>query len=310
MDVGTSIRDLRLARGLTQEGLAAALYVSRQTISHWESGRTVPDAQSLLLMSALFDVTVDELVKGGVETMAAVEVQERRRARVSYAAAAGIGLAGAALVAAPLVSELGPLGGALSLVPVATALAVAGVSRAQTSTDASLSVLREALESNVELLLHAEGCPHGLEVAVLDEKNEQPYLVRHTASVPRGERGRIEDATGRRVARVAYRVIMTAAPLPSLEANVDGVGTITARKNLRMREGIAQVWELAGCDVCVAGDWLGEKVELTQGGRPIASLDFEGADARLRMTHGRHVLLALTLAFLLLLVRAKERRHS
>ena len=123
MDVGTSIRDLRLAHGLTQEGLAAALYVSRQTISHWESGRTVPDAQSLLLMSALFDVTIDELVKEGVETMAAVEAQERKRARVGYAAAAGIGLAGTAIVAPALVSALGPLGGVLSLAPVAGWLA-------------------------------------------------------------------------------------------------------------------------------------------------------------------------------------------
>ena len=123
MDVGTSIRDLRLAHGLTQEGLAAALYVSRQTISRWESGRTVPDAQSLLLMSALFDVTIDELVKGGVETMDAVEAQERKRARVGYAAAAGIGLAGTAIVAPALVSALGPRGGVLSLAPVAGWLA-------------------------------------------------------------------------------------------------------------------------------------------------------------------------------------------
>ena len=273
MDVGTSIRDLRLARGLTQEQLAAALYVSRQTISHWESGRTVPDAQSLLLMSALFDVTVDELVKGGVKTMAAVEVQERRRARVSYAAATGIGLVGAAVVTPALVTELGALGGALSLAPLATALAVAGVSRARAGADASLSVLREALESNVELLLHAEGDLHDLAVTVLNEKNERPYLVRHAASVPRGERWGIEDAAGRKVARVAYRVIMTAAPLPSLEAQIDGVGTVTARKNLRMRAGVAQVWELEGCDVGVAGDWLGEKVELTQAGRAIASVE-------------------------------------
>ena len=99
MDVGSSIRELRQTRGLTQEELSAALYVSRQTISHWESGKTTPDAQSLLLMSALFNVTIDELVRGGVETMVAVEAQERRRARVSYAAASGIGMVGAAVVA-------------------------------------------------------------------------------------------------------------------------------------------------------------------------------------------------------------------
>lgn len=214
MDVGSSIRELRQARGFTQEELAAALFVSRQTISHWESGRTTPDAQSLLLMSALFDLTIDELVRGDVETVVAVEAQERRTARVSYAAASGIGMVGAAVVAPALVAELGALGGALSLAPVVTALAVAGVSRARAAGSASLHVLREALGSNVELRLHTEGSLHDLMVTVLDEKNEQPYLIRHAASVPRGERWGIEDASGARVARVAYRLIMTGAPLP------------------------------------------------------------------------------------------------
>ena len=75
MDVGSNIRSLRLARGLTQEELADTLSVSRQTISHWESNRTTPDAQSLVMMGALFEVPVDTLVKGGVEAM--MEVQAR-----------------------------------------------------------------------------------------------------------------------------------------------------------------------------------------------------------------------------------------
>ena len=182
-----------------------------------------------------------------------------------------------------------------------------GVSRARAAGSASLHVLREALGSNVELRLHAEGSLHDLMVTVLDEKNEQPYLIRHTASVPRGERWKIGDASGARVARVAYRLIMTGAPLPSLEAKIDGVGTVTMRKSLRMRAGIAEVWELEGCDVSVEGDWLGEKVELAQANRPIASVEFNGQDARLRVPHGRHVLLALTLTFLLVLVRGEER---
>lgn len=304
MDVGSSIRGLRLARGLTQEELAAALFVSRQTISHWESDKTTPDAQSLLLMSSLFGVTVDSLVKGGVEVMIAVEARERRRTRMSYATAAGIGLAGTAVVAAPLVAGLGPLGGALSLVPVATALAVAGVSRSRAGTEASLRVLREALESNVELRLHMSGEPHGLSATVLDERNEQPYLVRHTASVPRGERWEIGDASGRRVARVAYRIIMTGAPLPSLEAKIDGIGTVSLRKNWRARAGLAEVWELDGCGVSTHGDWLGEKVELLQEDRHIADVTFAGRDARIRIPHGHDAPLVLTLTFLLILVRS------
>lgn len=121
MDVGSNIRSLRLARGLTQEDLAATLFVSRQTISHWESNRTSPDAQSLVMMSALFEVSVDTLVKGGVETMVEVQAQQARRTRVSWASGALIGLAGCAVVAPPLVAAMGPLpGGMLSLAPLAT----------------------------------------------------------------------------------------------------------------------------------------------------------------------------------------------
>lgn len=69
MELGNQIRIHRTARGLSQEDLAEKIYVSRQTISNWETDRTYPDVQSLLLLSALFDVTIDELVKGDVKTM-------------------------------------------------------------------------------------------------------------------------------------------------------------------------------------------------------------------------------------------------
>lgn len=306
MDVGSSIKELRLARGLTQEALARTLFVSRQTISHWESGRTAPDAQSLVMMGALFGVTVDALVKGGVEAMVAVEAQERRRARVSYATAAGIGLVGAAAVAPALVPELGTLGGMLSLAPIATALAVAGVSRARSHADAPLSVLREALESNVELRIHAEGGPRDLTATILDARGEQPYRIRHTASVPRGERWQIADAAGRTVARVAYRIVMTGAPLPWVDAKVEGIGTITMRKMWRQRTGLAEVWELEGCGASIRGNWLGEKVELQRDDRHIATVEFTDRDALLRVPNGSDVLLALTLCLMLALVRATE----
>lgn len=69
MELGNQIRKHRASQGLSQEDLAAKIYVSRQTISNWETDRTYPDVQSLLLLSALFDTTIDELVKGDVETM-------------------------------------------------------------------------------------------------------------------------------------------------------------------------------------------------------------------------------------------------
>lgn len=55
--------------GLSQEDVAHAIFVSRQTMSSWERGKTYPDVQSLLLLSKLFGVSIDELVKGDVVAM-------------------------------------------------------------------------------------------------------------------------------------------------------------------------------------------------------------------------------------------------
>ncbi|MGT2938078.1 helix-turn-helix domain-containing protein, partial [Streptococcus caprae] len=52
-----------------QEELAEKLYVSRQTISNWERGKTYPDINSLLLIATYFDVSLDNLIKGDVEEM-------------------------------------------------------------------------------------------------------------------------------------------------------------------------------------------------------------------------------------------------
>lgn len=69
MDIGNQIRTRRQKLGLSQDELASKVYVSRQTISNWETDKTYPDIQSLLLLSALFDTSIDELVKGDVEEM-------------------------------------------------------------------------------------------------------------------------------------------------------------------------------------------------------------------------------------------------
>lgn len=69
MEVGGKIRELRAAAGMSQDDLAARVYVSRQTISSWENNKTYPDVQSLLLLSEIFGASVDSLIKGDVETM-------------------------------------------------------------------------------------------------------------------------------------------------------------------------------------------------------------------------------------------------
>lgn len=69
MELAKHIKEQRARLGISQEALAEAVFVSRQTISNWETDRTYPDVQSLLLLSALFDTTVDELIKGDVTKM-------------------------------------------------------------------------------------------------------------------------------------------------------------------------------------------------------------------------------------------------
>ncbi len=69
MELGAHIKEYRTGLQLSQDELAARIYVSRQTISNWECDRTYPDVQSLLLLSSVFGVTVDSLIKGDVDVM-------------------------------------------------------------------------------------------------------------------------------------------------------------------------------------------------------------------------------------------------
>ena len=64
MEFHEKLQELRKNRGLTQEELAEALYVSRTAISKWESGRGYPSIDSLKELSNYFSVTIDDLLSG------------------------------------------------------------------------------------------------------------------------------------------------------------------------------------------------------------------------------------------------------
>jgi len=64
MEFNEKLKELRSSRGLTQEELAEALFVSRTAISKWESGRGYPSIDSLKEISTFFSVTIDELLSG------------------------------------------------------------------------------------------------------------------------------------------------------------------------------------------------------------------------------------------------------
>ena len=69
MEIGKRIKELRTSRGWNQEVFAEKTYVSRQTVSSWENDTSSPDIKSLLLMSELFEVSLDDLIKGDVVEM-------------------------------------------------------------------------------------------------------------------------------------------------------------------------------------------------------------------------------------------------
>ena len=64
MEFHEKLQELRKAKGLTQEELAQALFVSRTAISKWESGRGYPNIDSLKAIAKFFCVTIDELLSG------------------------------------------------------------------------------------------------------------------------------------------------------------------------------------------------------------------------------------------------------
>ncbi len=77
MEFHEKLQELRKSKGLTQEELAEALYVSRTAVSKWESGRGYPSIDSLKEISRFFGVTIDELICPQ-EMMTAAENDKRQ----------------------------------------------------------------------------------------------------------------------------------------------------------------------------------------------------------------------------------------
>ena len=69
MEIGKQIRKYRTELKLSQDDLADKVYVTRQTISNWENDRNYPDIRSLVLLSNVFGISLDILVKGDLEQM-------------------------------------------------------------------------------------------------------------------------------------------------------------------------------------------------------------------------------------------------
>ena len=78
MELAKQIKKYRTEFSLSQDELAQKLYVSRQTVSNWENGKSSPDIKSVVLMSYIFNISVDEFLKGSYEEVKEIVFKEDR----------------------------------------------------------------------------------------------------------------------------------------------------------------------------------------------------------------------------------------
>ncbi|MGX7144914.1 helix-turn-helix domain-containing protein [Facklamia languida] len=69
MTIGELLKEARLQAGMTQEKVAEAIGVSRQSISNWENDKTYPDVINVIALSELYQVSLDYLLKGSKDYM-------------------------------------------------------------------------------------------------------------------------------------------------------------------------------------------------------------------------------------------------
>ncbi len=81
MEFNEKLQELRKQKGITQEELAEALFVSRTAVSKWESGRGYPNIDSLKALAKFFSVTVDELLSGDELLVVAEEDNKQKENR-------------------------------------------------------------------------------------------------------------------------------------------------------------------------------------------------------------------------------------
>jgi len=69
MNIGQKLKNKRTQSGLTQEAVAEKIGVSRQTVSNWENNRSYPDIVSILRLSDLYEVSLDEFLKEDADSL-------------------------------------------------------------------------------------------------------------------------------------------------------------------------------------------------------------------------------------------------
>ena len=158
MNLSDRIQYLRKARGISQEGLADQLGVSRQAVSKWESEQSMPDLDKIISMSDYFEVTTDYLLKG-VEPVVQKEEEQsikHRRIASNICYQLSLGFVGLGIILSIILADFLKI--SVLLTPV---LIVQGVGLLVWGTGRNLSEVRPSFQVKLALILFLIFVPLG-----------------------------------------------------------------------------------------------------------------------------------------------------
>lgn len=82
MDIRNVIKEKRLEKKMTQEDLAKHFHVTRQLISKWENGKSFPDLDQIVVISDLFNIPLDELLRGDKEVVKQISLTAKTKKKL------------------------------------------------------------------------------------------------------------------------------------------------------------------------------------------------------------------------------------
>ena len=158
MNLSDRIQYLRKVRGISQEGLAEKLGVSRQAVSKWESEQSMPDLDKIISMSDYFEVTTDYLLKG-IEPVVQKEEEQsikHRRIASNICYQLSLGFVGLGIILSIILADFLKI--SILLTPV---LIVQGVGLLVWGTGRNLSEVRPSFQVKLALILFLFFVPLG-----------------------------------------------------------------------------------------------------------------------------------------------------
>ncbi|MGF9958716.1 helix-turn-helix domain-containing protein [Bacillus mycoides] len=77
MNLGSQLKKFRESKSFSQEDVARKVGVTRQAVYKWESNKSYPDIDNLILLSELYEVTIDELIKGSKDARGELDKKDK-----------------------------------------------------------------------------------------------------------------------------------------------------------------------------------------------------------------------------------------